>query len=661
MSFEAKYPGRCSVCERRVDVGELINYDRESKTVTHEHCTPAKKKIESRSGGMGYRGRTAEADDSRPRKSPLARSYANVTVGGNGPKIVAMAFGVTNAEQMGEALTNKNFFSGSDEQEAIWDAMLRDSTHMMVNACAGSGKTSTAQQGILRMMRDLDASAKACTYHSLGYSICRKNFPALNLTRPNKYKLRNIIDELERPLSVDEDNWYNVQHAIADVVKFAKIHLLDGTDRNRLEELVDFFGVALDEKNEDIVYELVPRVIRACLDRTSEVDFPDMIFFPAMMDLRGDVYDLLISDENQDLSQDQRKLFQLACPSGRIMAIGDVWQNLYSWRGSTDSMEQLREVLAATPRGVKDYPLTMTRRCPKSHVRLAQAISGEEVIQAMPDAPEGIIKVMGESEAISSMRAGDLVLCRVNRYLIPAAYDLIRRGIKAVVRGREIGTGLETLIKKLTKDDPQGSTSYLLKQLRVWERAELERLHALGDRAEGRIQSVQDNAETIIALTEGMATIPEVLTRINDIFKDFEDDGRPVHAVTLGTVHKLKGLQGNHVFILKPELMPHPMSGPNFFKGELCGIYVAVTRAKWDKDGTPGELIFCGSVPEPIRAAYDEMFGAKYDDEDRFSADGSFPPSDADESEGRDDDDSRPRLDYDDGDEEVREDARYVN
>lgn len=927
----------------------MIDLDSDRKA-SHEECTPEDKKqkftpkrsgvIVPRVGGMGYRGST---QDERPRKSPLAMapSYANTTIGGNGPKTIAMSFNVHNAEQMGRILANKEFFVGSAEQAAIWEAMLHGTENIIVNAAAGSGKTTTSQQGLLRMMRDMDASARSCTYHSLGYSICRKNFPALARSKPNQFKLRNIIDEIERPLSINEDEWYSFSRALGELVKFSKIYLLDGTERDRLEEIADFFGVEVNDKHADLVYEFVPKVIRKCLDKTNEVDYQDMIFFPAMMDLKGETYDLLIADECfvgdtpilladgttkpirelveskydgrvksydvgvpgqygggsvkdskvigwhkvavskpmlrvtirrvgydtkgnrlqpateyqrnghrflvctedhrcfsatdndwtvvkdlkigdrlieesiapkvlsyksrykignagkkrlgklmrvknnagtcgssrtfghppirggngtgptaveqamlsrlgdgwkwnhaiptkswgqgysscykvdianpdcmiaieldgnshnvlarkeqdkkkdrllkklgwsvlrisnveairlsdkdladklreagfsttanspvacevvaierwlpnepfvyditventhcyfadgilvhncQDVSPDQRKLFQLACPNGRIMGIGDSWQSLYSWRGAgTDSMERLREMLAGSPRSVLEYPLTVTRRCPKSHVHLAQAICGDGVIEAMPDASEGVIRVVSESQAISEMRAGDLVLCRVNRFLVPVAYDLIRRGVKAIVRGRDIGQGLESLIKRLTKDDPNGSTEFLLTQLRTWAQNETRKLRAMGDRAAGRIQSLEDNVETVIALTENVETIPQVLARIDQLFKDFDDDGKPLSAVVLGTIHRTKGLQSDRVFVLKPELLPHPMAGPNFYKGELCAIYVAVTRAKWSKE-KDGELIFCGPVPEPIRDAMPRLAQEVEDD-----------------------------------------------
>jgi DNA helicase II / ATP-dependent DNA helicase PcrA len=634
MAFPAKYPSKCTECGGRIETGDPMDWHAESRTAYHPGCTPEDKKWKPT---RDFRPRQDRQETSKPSASPLGRWISDtVNETGKGPRIIATAFNTHNAEAMRDILTKKDFFVGSDEQETIWNSMLTGERHIIVNASAGSGKTFTAQQGILRLIRDQDASARSCTYHALGNSICKKNFPMLARKKPNQYKLNDIMSEFERPLAISQEDWYMIVSSTMRLTKMAKNYLLDGTDRDRLEQLADFFGIETNGHS-DYVYNLVPRVIRACLDKTSEIDFQDMIFFPTMMDLRGDAYDLFIADEVQDADPAQRKLFQLACPNGRIMGIGDQWQSLYSWRGAdVDSMEQLHAALEGTARGVTQLPLTVTRRCPQSHVALAQAISGPGVIEALPDAPLGEIKVIGESQAVAMMRPGDLVVCRVNRFLIPAAYALIKRGIKAIVRGRDIGDGLVELIHKLCKRNPNGNTEYLIEQLEEWSSKEIAKLEKKGDRAIGRIQQIEDSEETIWELCEGMDTIPQVVQRIEQIFKDFNDDGSPVEAVILGTLHRTKGLQGNRVFVLHSELMPHPMAGPNFYKGELCAIYVAVTRAKWDKDGSDGELYFIGPVPEPIahampvrKEAEAELDQPDEESEDPY-LDGPVPPKDDD-------------------------------
>jgi DNA helicase II / ATP-dependent DNA helicase PcrA len=586
--FNAKFPGKCSVCSSRIAIGDPISLN-DSRKALCSKCSPE----------SGTRSRSVQPESknfdfsSRPARSPIS-----VLIGGSGPKVAFMAFNRHNAEQIQEILGGTQYFEGSDEQKSIWAEMLTGDRNILINACAGGAKTSTAQQGILRLIRDQDASAIASTYHSLGYSICRKNFPWLAGTKPNQYKLQDLLKTWEKPVTRTEDTWQFILRATEKLVRLCKSYLLDGTDKSRLEQLADFFDIDLGTE-EQIIYSFVPKAIQAALDDTTQVDFQDMIFIPSMLNLSGDTYDLLICDEAQDVSPDQRKLFQLACPSGRIMAVGDSWQCLYSWRGADlDSMEQLEKMLGESPRGVVKLPLTLTRRCPKGHVRLAQAISGPGVIEALPDAPEGIIRQLTQHKALEEMHAGDMVLCRVNKHLIPTAYQLIKRGVKAIVRGRDIGAGLEALIKKLMgKYSLDSDIARLTSAIYDWRRKEIAKLRPLGEKAIGRIQQIEDRADTLLELCEDADTVQEVIKKINQIFADFDDDGKPVSAVVLGTIHKLKGLQSDRIFVLAPELLPHPMSGPNFYKGELCALYVAVTRAKWG-DGKEGELIFVGEIPE---------------------------------------------------------------
>lgn len=582
------------------------------RVTSHEECTPADKKQKfvrrpGSGGGMGYRG-ASRSDEPTYNQRPKATGSPftkNLPIGGKGPRIGIIAFNKHIAAEMQTKLaTGKEFFIGSPEQDAIWDAMLNDESHLLINASAGSGKSSSAQQGVLRLIREKDASAKAMTYHSLGLSILRNHYGKIDL---DEHKLDGLIDQLavekrrvespknsgkyaDKPLkeAIGEDAWYHCARLASQLVRLCKHYLYDGTDKQQLIDLADYHNVDYDEQYEADGLELVPKLIALDLADPKHVDFDDMTWLPVALKLQADLFDILIIDESQDTDRTQQSLAKLACPKGRIIAIGDKKQAIYSFRGADSAaMDRIEDMLFKDPRGCQILPLTVTRRCPKKHVEIAQYIVGD-IIQSMDTAIDGVITQTTEDRALASMRPGDLVVCRVNKFLIPACYELIQRGIKAIVRGRDIGAGLEALIKKLGSPE---TTAELSSELSEYFRRESQRLHGKKN-SENRIAALNDRVETLHELLSGTTRTSEVLTKIRSIFADFEDDGAPRQAVILGTIHRTKGLEADRVFVLAPDLIPHPLASKQWeIESESNLAYVACTRAK-------KELIFCGQIPE---------------------------------------------------------------
>jgi superfamily I DNA/RNA helicase len=208
------------------------------------------------------------------------------------------------------------------------------------------------------------------------------------------------------------------------------------------------------------------------------------------------------------------------------------------------------------------------------------------------------------------MRPGDLVLCRVNAPLIPVAYSLIHRGIKPVIRGRKIGEGLIDLLEKLLQRQSGDDTevSEVRQELALYRFEQEEKLMQLGDKALGRLGALKEKCDCLAEFLSYSENVVDCRAAINDLFKDFEADGKPKNAVVLGTIHRTKGLESERVFVLNPELIPHPMAKKDWEQqGEYNCAYIAVTRAKYDsKTGAGGTLIFCGPIPEILQGGVTE-------------------------------------------------------
>ena len=64
------------------------------------------------------------------------------------------------------------------------------------------------------------------------------------------------------------------------------------------------------------------------------IDFDDMIWLPVVLDLPQRKFDRVFIDECQDLNRSQIELSLRAVkPDGRILAVGDPHQAIYSFRG----------------------------------------------------------------------------------------------------------------------------------------------------------------------------------------------------------------------------------------------------------------------------------------------------------------------------------------
>ena len=321
---------------------------------------------------------------------------------------------------------------------------------------------------------------------------------------------------------------------------------------------------------------------------------------------------------------------------GRIIVVGDRFQSIYGFRGADiTAIPNLQKMLESRPNGCKVFPLSVCRRCPKSHIRLAQAIVPDikwcEKDRDGVEAPEGEIYQLSLAEAVDMMQLGDLGLGRVNRVLVPVAYCCIKQKKKVIIRGRDIGAGLIALIKKLNpisvEDLLAKVESYLAKEmLKMMESDRIasegvdpiitkETMARLSRKNQQKLEAIMDKTGCIIALCEDVDSLPVLIANIKEIFAEFDDEGKPKDAIVLGTVHRTKGLEAHNVFMIDPENFPHPMATKDWeAQQERNMAYVGVTRAKfqYDEKGEivhPGRLIFIGSCPKIFKA--DWLIGLK--------------------------------------------------
>ena len=467
----------------------------------------------------------------------------------------------TKAESKPEPVEAKEF-TPSAYQSAVKDYLLNETGNAVVIAVPGSGKTTTLVWLLGFTDKDLDIAFLAfnrhiakelarrapshvhvSTLHSLGFGNIRDQLGRVKV-EPNK--VRNIVRDIAEGMTSRTD--YELvrmnESAIIRLVSLCKATLSQPTAES-LEYLCDRYGVETNGAK-DLVFSITRKAFARSASQTHLIDYDDMIHFCATGKVSCQRFDLLFVDECQDLNKAQIEMVLRSMKeSGRMIAVGDPKQSIYGFRASdTEAVPNLVKATNATT-----LPLSITYRCPKSHVEFIKHLTPD--IEAAEWAEEGILEHgYPMRKMLVNARDGDLVLCRCNAPLIRPAFSLIRQGRKAVILGRDIGKGLVVLLRKVEKKHQVHQLGDILFYLTEYAARELGKLYA--QKKINRAQILEDKVNTISALADGCDTMRELEGKIAQVFSD------DAQGVTFSSVHKAKGAEAERVYILHPELMPHP-------------------------------------------------------------------------------------------------------
>lgn len=472
----------------------------------------------------------------------------------------------------------------SPYQLAIFDFVKTRDGNAVVEAVAGSGKSTT----IVEALKYTDPNARVAlvafnkriadslrgrcpdhvhvsTLHSLGLRNIRRAFPRIKV---DKNKMWKLLDQYKLTITKSEQEALKENAStILRLVALMKATLLTPTPENK-NYIVDHYDI-IENGHGELIFAAAKYLWEASLDTIKEtVNFDDMIFAPAYKIVECEKFDFLFVDEAQDLNKSQIEfVLNSVANDGRVVAVGDRFQSCYGFRGAdTDAIPKLIHALNATT-----LPLTITYRCPTSVVKLAQEYVPH--LEARENAPRGKVKEIYESRLIDLVKEGDLVICRTNAPLVSPAFSLIRNGIKAVVLGREIGRGLTGLIGRIEKRNTPRDTTELLRYMQAYTRREIDKLVVA--RKTGRALSLQDKFNTIVALADGCDRVSDIRAKIDTVFSDSQI------GITFSSIHKIKGGEAERVFILRPDLLPHPMAKSAWQRSQEDNLsYIAITRAK---------------------------------------------------------------------------------
>lgn len=473
-------------------------------------------------------------------------------------------------------------------QTNIFDEIINGTTSIVIEAVAGSGKSTTIVEAANRLPKNssvlflafnksiveelknkLPSNIICQTFNSLGWQAWRR-FIGKNVINISSNKVAALISE---KFTKDDERDYAT--FVRKMISFAKSHGL--TDESSDEDWINIMerhDVALDEREEeDNMQEVtLKRGLHLCKktlvfsNKMANMicDFDDQIYMPWISKAPFTKYDYIFIDEAQDTNFVQKELLtRMLKPHGRLIAVGDSCQAIYGFRGADNgSMAQISDTFRAIT-----MPLSVSYRCAKNIVVAAQEYNPN--IECFEHAPDGIVEHKDNYSA-SEFTAKDAVICRFNAPLLKFAYGMLKRRKPINFVGRDLMSGLHNLIKlmKATNvgDLDDKLDAYLSKQV--------ERLSAKNN--EKKIESLTDQVNCIKVFTEDLNANDSIRIVMDNMANVFRED---TSGVTLTSIHRSKGREWDKVYLLDfGNAIRSSQDWQKEQENNLC--YVAITRAK---------------------------------------------------------------------------------
>jgi DNA helicase-2/ATP-dependent DNA helicase PcrA len=450
------------------------------------------------------------------------------------------------------------------EQEHILSLVQGTSSNLIINALAGSGKTTTLEmiQDVLTppvlclafnrriadvMAKRFKSTTTVRTFNGLGHRIWSTACAGRVSLDPKKTPdlLRELIKELPRG---EASEAWEVFWEVIGAVALAKSlgYIPEGKYPNgkRLLERVEFYAHLPEDLGEIgpfLLEEVLLRSIKSAY--AGLIDYNDQVYMPALFGGTYPKFPAVLIDEAQDLSPVNHQMLHHLSKS-RLIAVGDPYQSIYRFRGAeTNGMSKLASRFAMTP-----ADLSVSFRCPKAIVEAVRWRAPN-----MQWLKEGGRVAALRNPTLNSFTDGSVIICRNNAPLFALALRLLAAGRSVSVAGSDVGPRVIGIMRRLGDDNTKQEA--LLNAITHWESEKI---------AKGST-TAQDIAECMRVFARTGRTLSQAIAYAEHLFKQSG-------SITLLTGHKAKGLEWPIVYHLDPFLLRPDEQDLNL-------RYVILTRA----------------------------------------------------------------------------------
>src|SRR5712664_2226779 len=271
--------------------------------------------------------------------------------------------------------------TSTDEQVEILNAATLTKSNLMLNALAGTGKTSTLElieraikpkQPILYLVfnkKNADEATERMlstttvrTFNSLGHRIWAQS-QSRNL-KLNAKKSGDILRDLirESPSRAQSELWASYHEVIAGVTLAKALGYVPEGKYPTAKRLIaqSAFHSLLEERPDDLTSDLIDATLSRSIKLAYDgiIDYNDQIYMPALFGGTFPKFPLVLVDEYQDLSPVNHQMLARLVHH-RLIGVGDPYQNIYGFRGAKAG--GMSEATRQYSMGV--FPLNISFRC----------------------------------------------------------------------------------------------------------------------------------------------------------------------------------------------------------------------------------------------------------------------------------------------------------
>lgn len=477
----------------------------------------------------------------------------------------------------------------SEYQIAIYDEIRTGTANIQAEAGPGSGKSTTAFNGIklvkspclyLAFNKHIQEYAESKlhntwadtkTFHGFGLSLISRHLgrkPNVNFDKVSNYvdglDSLKFLSSIKKAISAMRQAGF-LSYDKKDIEDFINERTEDCiTNGNDAKTYLEIHQYLLSAS-----YAI--REILIALDQDfKNIDYDDMQRLVVIHNLIERIkvgYKFVVIDEAQDMNPYQIALIaQLVKIGIRVMCIGDRMQAIYAFRGASEtSMDDILKITNAV-----ELTLPISYRC-KSVICdfINEAFQGFTRFDIIPHQQGGEINVLTNRSVIDDIMYNKykLVISATNLPLIKIWYTLIKRGYPSSLKG----AGITTKIKNQIKSYRTTNIVEIMNDLR--KHMNLPRVSP----------ARKDFLESIVYLINALRPYDK-----NDFLKKIDIIEKQDCETDLHTVHSSKGLEGQRVMVLNN----------TWFNGsqDRNMMYVAYSRpsdmltlAKYSKDLTAVE------------------------------------------------------------------------